>query len=135
MKDVIAKGVSSGTFAYVGKSQDGEYDPVYYKQTLSPGEIEITDDMFLVKDPKSKTEPKVSISVTPAQVRVQPGEEITFSAQCLDKEGQKMAAEGLMWSLLAAQSSLRDSSGLASKMELLLSQPHPGRYKAQLQWM
>lgn len=98
MKDVIAKGVSSGTFAYVGKSQDGEYDPVYYKQTLSPGEIEITDDMFLVKDPKSKTEPKVSISVTPAQVRVQPGEEITFSAQCLDKEGQKMAAEGLMWS-------------------------------------
>lgn len=96
VKDVIAKGVSSGTFAYVGKSQDGGYDPVYYKQPLSPDEVEIADDMFLVKDPGRRL--PATIIVIPALVRIQPGEEVHFSAQCLDKEGKNVAVERLEWS-------------------------------------
>jgi len=96
VKDVIAKGVSLGTFAYVGKSQDGGYDPVFYKQPLSPDEVEITEDMFLVKDPGVRQ--PATIIVTPALVRVQPGEEVQFSAQCLDKEGKNVTVERLEWS-------------------------------------
>lgn len=97
VKEVIAKGVSSGIFAYVGKSQDGGYDPVYYKQPMSPDEVEIADDMFLVKDPKSKTSPLLTINVTPAQVRILPGEEVQFNAQGLDKDGQNVALERMEW--------------------------------------
>jgi hypothetical protein len=98
VKDVIVKGVSSGIFAYVGKSEDGGYDPVYYKQPLSPDEIEITDDMFLVKDPKSKKTVLEIITVTPALIRIPPGEEFQFNAQGLDKEGQNIALEQVEWS-------------------------------------
>ena len=96
VKDVISKGVSGGTFAYVGKSQDGGYYPQYYEQPLSPDDIEITDDMFLVKDPKSP--PPETIIVTPGQVRIQSSEEVRFSAQALDKGGQEIAVERLEWS-------------------------------------
>ena len=98
VKKVIADGVSSGTFAYVGKSQDGGYYPVYYQQPLSPDEIEITDDMFLVKDPKSKNTVLETITVTPALVRIQPDEVVQFNAQGLDREGQNIALERLEWS-------------------------------------
>ena len=113
VKDVIAKGVSSGTFAYVGKSQDGGYDPVYYKQPLSPDEVEIADDMFLVKDPGRRL--PATIIVIPALVRIQPGEEVHFSAQCLDKEGENVAVERLEWSsaggTVDAQGAFRASQG------------------------
>jgi hypothetical protein len=98
VKDVIAKGVSLGTFAYVGKSQDGGYDPVCYKQPLAPDDVEITDDMFLVKDPKSKTPTVETIRLTPGQARIQPGEVVSFGAQCLNNEGQAMTVERLEWS-------------------------------------
>jgi hypothetical protein len=98
VKDVIARGVSSGTFAYVGKSQNGGYNPIHYKQPLSPDEIEITDDMFLVKDPISGTPQLETISVTPAQVLIPPGGEVQFHAQGLGKDGQNIALERLEWS-------------------------------------
>ena len=98
VKKVIADGVSSGTFAYVGKSQDGGYDPVCYQQPLSPDEVEITDDMFLVKDPKSKNTVLKTIAVTPAIVRIQPDEEVQFNAEGVDKEGQNISLERLEWS-------------------------------------
>jgi len=51
VKELISKGVSYGTFAYVGKSADGRYDPIYSKTALSPNNVEITDDMYIVKEP------------------------------------------------------------------------------------
>jgi len=98
VKKVIADGVSSGTFAYVGKSQNGGYNPIHYKQPLSPDEIEITDDMFLVKDPISGTPQLETISVTPAQVLIPPGGEVQFHAQGLGKDGQNIALERPEWS-------------------------------------
>jgi len=94
VKDVIAKGVSYGAFAYVGKSLEGGYNPQYYKQALSPEDVEITDDMFLVKElPK----PPETVIVTPGQIRILPGEEVPFNAQVLDSRRQKVVVE-LVWS-------------------------------------
>ncbi len=47
LKDTIARGVSQGVLAYVGKV-DGEYRPFHYKQPLATQDVEISDDMFII---------------------------------------------------------------------------------------
>jgi len=48
VKDTIARGVASGHLAYVGKSSTGAYDPFSYVSEIRPGELEISDEMFIV---------------------------------------------------------------------------------------
>lgn len=48
IRDTIAKGVTNGFLAYLGKQGDGSYQPFYYKEQLGPGDIEITEDMYVI---------------------------------------------------------------------------------------
>lgn len=48
IKQTIINGVSGGQFAYVIKSGDG-YDPFRFKEGLMASEIEIADDVFILK--------------------------------------------------------------------------------------
>jgi hypothetical protein len=48
LKDTIAKGVGEGVLAYVGKTPSGEYEPFYFRQSLSPAEVDITDEMYVI---------------------------------------------------------------------------------------
>jgi hypothetical protein len=48
VKDMIARGVASGHFAYVGKSSKGAYDPFNYASDVRPGEVEVSDEMFII---------------------------------------------------------------------------------------
>lgn len=48
VKETIARGVSNGQIAYVGKVPDGGYDPFNYLQEMNPYEIEISEDMFII---------------------------------------------------------------------------------------
>jgi hypothetical protein len=41
VKEAISKGATNGIFAYVGKSEAGEYDPIYFKTGLLPEEVDI----------------------------------------------------------------------------------------------
>lgn len=59
IKDTIARGVNNGLLAYVGKKGDG-YDPFIFGKDLNAGDVEISEDMFIIgKEPaesfKSKT--------------------------------------------------------------------------------
>ena len=47
IKETIAKGVSSGVLAYLGKTITGEYDPFYFKTPLAPNDVEISEEMFI----------------------------------------------------------------------------------------
>ena len=49
VKDAVAKGVSSGDLAYVTKGKSGGYDTFSYQTSISPEEIEISDDTFIIK--------------------------------------------------------------------------------------
>jgi hypothetical protein len=49
IKQTIAGGVTSGVLAYVGKTSEGVYLPFYFKQTCSAKDIELTDDMYIIK--------------------------------------------------------------------------------------
>lgn len=47
IKDTIARGVSNGLLAYVGK-KGSEYEPFVYGRNLNASEVEISDDMFII---------------------------------------------------------------------------------------
>jgi hypothetical protein len=98
VKDLIANGVSYGTFAYVGKTKEGRYDPVYSKKTLSPDNVEITDEMYIVKEPikQPAAEPE-KIVVSPNQVNLNLAGEVQFSAEALDKLGNEIDAVKVEW--------------------------------------
>jgi hypothetical protein len=48
VKETISRGVANGLLAYVGKTASGGYDPFYYNISLSPSDVEISEDMFIV---------------------------------------------------------------------------------------
>lgn len=54
VRDTICRGVEEGLFAYVGKAQDGKYDPFLYKVSLTPLEVELADDVYLVSKPSAE---------------------------------------------------------------------------------
>lgn len=48
IKDTIAKGVEAGLLAYVGKGPQGTYQPFCFKQSISPSDVEFSEDMFII---------------------------------------------------------------------------------------
>ena len=49
LKETITRGVEAGILAYVGKTEDNKYYPFYYEETISPSDIEFSDDMFIIQ--------------------------------------------------------------------------------------
>lgn len=48
IKDTIVRGIENGMLAYVGKGAAGRYQPFAFKQSVSPIDIEFSDDVFLI---------------------------------------------------------------------------------------
>lgn len=48
IKETIARGAESGLLAYVGKGPGGTYQPFSFKQSISPADVEFSDDMFII---------------------------------------------------------------------------------------
>ena len=48
IRDTIARGVSNSVLAYVGKTSGGGYDPFVFGAAMSPQEVEISDDVFVI---------------------------------------------------------------------------------------
>ncbi len=101
MKDTIAKGVESGLIAYVGKASTGTYEPFCFKTTLSPTDIEISDDMFIItgeQAEKSVEPPKLmTIVVNPDRTAIEPGKKQTFVGRGLDQHGRDIKAGNILW--------------------------------------
>ena len=55
VKETIARGVENGTIAYVGKGASGKYQPFAFKQSISPQDIEFSDDMFVITGELART--------------------------------------------------------------------------------
>ena len=95
-KDTIARGVEGGLLGYVGKSPTGDYQPFMFGCSLSPQDIEISDDMFIVTREtaeiykKLKEEPPVlaSLLISPAPAQIQPGRKQAFVLTGVDQYGQ-----------------------------------------------
>jgi hypothetical protein len=48
IRDTIARGVSNSVLAYVGKTASGGYDPFVFGVSMTPQEVEISDDVFVI---------------------------------------------------------------------------------------
>lgn len=48
IKETIARGVENGLLAYVGKCAGEKYQPFVFNQSISPADIEFSDDMFVI---------------------------------------------------------------------------------------
>lgn len=106
VRDVIAKGVINGMFAYVAKSEELGYDPIYSKETgLQPGDVEISDDWFIVKGDIGGPR---SVVIEPGQVSLKPGGEMNFKARVLDRQGKEIEGVRLEW---AAKGGTIDAQG------------------------
>jgi hypothetical protein len=48
IKETIARGVSNGQLAYIGKTGGGKYLPFSFERTINTADIEISEEMFIV---------------------------------------------------------------------------------------
>ena len=49
VKDTILRGVENGLLGYVGKKSDGSYSPFHWQASMVVGDIEISDDMYIIQ--------------------------------------------------------------------------------------
>jgi hypothetical protein len=105
VKEAIARGVRDGVFAYVGKSTSGRYDPFEFKSNLSPSDVEISEDMFLLKGEEAElylkriTEPPTlaEIILVPSRTTLAPGKKQTFTVEGRDQYGHEIPIEDVTW--------------------------------------
>jgi hypothetical protein len=105
VKETIARGVEMGLFAYVGKKAGGGYDPFRWQVSIPVQDIEISDDMFLIKADEAKRHvepPKLSrMELNPGRSRVKPGEKVAFAVHCFDQHGSPYPCPSVAWSASA----------------------------------
>jgi hypothetical protein len=102
IKETIARGVTNGFLAYVGKAADGGYEPFWYNRPLSASEVEISHDMFIITRDTAEDylnrQPKLTtLVVQPAQVILKPGDQQPFTVQGNDQYGQEIDRGAVTW--------------------------------------
>jgi hypothetical protein len=89
IRHTIARGVTEGLIAYVGKKPQGAYEPFLFKTPMDAAEVEISDDVFILtaeEAEKHVSPPKLEVIVAdPAQVHVKPGGKQAFSVTGTDQ--------------------------------------------------
>jgi hypothetical protein len=101
VKETIARGVENSVLAYVGKGRSGRYEPFLFGTSLSPAEVDISEEMFLLtaEEAKKHIEPPrlASVIVSPSQATIEPGKKQTFTAKGLDQHGRDIDAGQVTW--------------------------------------
>jgi hypothetical protein len=67
IRDTIARGVSNSVLAYVGKTASGGYDPFVFGVSMSPQEVEISEDVYVITAETAEAY-KQSLSAPPKPV-------------------------------------------------------------------
>ena len=102
VKRTIADGVTQGVIGYATKDSSGRLKLVKWKDSLFEGEIEIADDVFIVKEDearKLREPPRVAqIHVKPDQPSLKIGEQASFTCTGIDQYGQPISAGEVSWS-------------------------------------
>jgi len=100
VRETIARGVSSGILAYVGKGGEG-YKPFIFDASLTADEVEVSDDMFIItaEEAKKHVEPPklAALTVQPERPQVKPGANVAFHVRGIDQHGRPMAVSKVAW--------------------------------------
>jgi hypothetical protein len=113
LRRTIADGVAQKLLAYVGPmGKDGKYYPFVFGETLLPGQVEFSDDMFVIQAEEARKqieEPRLArLEVRPATIQLKPGERFGFNVQGFDQHSRPFAVSGVAWE---AQGCTVDPSG------------------------
>lgn len=102
--DTIARGVKDGQFAYIGKAGE-RYEPFIFKDNLSTQDIEISDDIFLLKSEdaelylqKIAEPPRLStLEIYPSRIQIEPNQSQSFTTKGFDQYGQQITLDSIQW--------------------------------------
>lgn len=101
VKETIARGVTEGILAYVGKKGGGRYEPFLFKKSMSANDVEISDDVFIVtaEEAVKHVEPQklTSVLLFPESIELQPGARIQFRLEGRDQHGRSMTVPSPAW--------------------------------------
>ena len=101
VKETIARGVTEGMLAYVGKKGGGRYEPFIFKKSMSANDVEISDDVFIViaEEAVKHVEPQklTSVLLFPESIELQPGARIQFRLEGRDQHARSMAVPTPAW--------------------------------------
>jgi len=109
VKDTIARGVTNGLLGYVGKPPDGRYDPFLFNCPMSAGEVEISDEVFIITKETAQryidnqTPRLAKLAIAPADARLEPGGRLVFSVMAYDQQGKPMPGVSVAWSATGGQ--------------------------------
>jgi hypothetical protein len=100
VRETIARGVSGGILAYVGKGGEG-YKPFIFDASLTADEVEVSDDMFIItaEEAKKHVEPPrlAALTIQPERPQLKPGANVAFHVRGLDQHGRPMAVPKVGW--------------------------------------
>lgn len=82
IQETIARGVESGILAYVGKGVSGKYQPFAFNQSVSPADIEFSDDMFVITAEVARAYLDAQTIPPPVGVPVQRGDAGVGTGTC-----------------------------------------------------
>jgi len=105
VKDAIARGVKDGTLAYVGKTSRDRYEPFFYQTELAASDIEISDDLFIIKaetaaayQQRITDPPKLTtLVISPQPVQLEPGKKQAFVVKGLDQYDTEITLDSVQW--------------------------------------
>jgi len=102
IKRTICDGISKGDLGYASKDAKGQLKLERFKESLLEGEVEISDDIFIVKGEEAKKlqEPPrlAQLVVRPEHSTVQPGNQVAYTASAIDQYGQSFQLPTVSWS-------------------------------------
>ena len=101
IKRTICDGVTQGTLGYASKDTNGRLKLERLKQSLIDADVEISDDMFILKaeDAQKLLEPPrlAKLIVRPEQVVLKIGEQASFSCAAVDQYGEPFHCRRSAW--------------------------------------
>jgi hypothetical protein len=101
VKRTICDGVTAGTLGYASKDASGRLKLEKLKQSLLDADVEISDEMFILKadDAQKLLEPPrlASLALRPEHVALWVGEQASFSCSAVDQYGQPFTLPAVSW--------------------------------------
>jgi hypothetical protein len=79
VKETIARGVSNGQLAYVGKTGSGKYHPFNFKRSLTAFDVEISEEMYIITKESAEAYEQAAAqpaTPTPTPTLFPPGESL-----------------------------------------------------------
>lgn len=101
LKETLAEGIIKGDFGYGCEEISGTTKLMYFKETVSPSEIEISDEVFILPstDAEKRQKPRnlTKIEIAPVPYSVKPDESLSLTAIGYDQDGEILPLDSCVW--------------------------------------